>query len=228
MILVLISANSEWRAVRAVYPQVTASVSLYGETFETEIDGHPVTFLQGGVGKIAAAASTEYAIGRFQPQIVVNLGTCGGFAGCVQPGEVILAEETLVYDIIEQMSDPAAAIARYTTRLDLSWLPASLPLPVRRARLLSADRDIVHSQVPELIEHYGGIAADWESGAIAWVCAHHKLPCLILRVVTDLVSPTTGEAYGNIEVFHNRTAEFMPRLIAALPRFLPEGIKKDA
>lgn len=59
--------------------------------------------------------------------MIVNLGTCGGFRGEIERGEILLVERTIVYDIVEQMTDPEAAIAQYTTDLDLSWLGAELP-----------------------------------------------------------------------------------------------------
>jgi len=84
-------------------------------------------FLHGGWGKIAAAASAQYAIDRWHPALLVNLGTCGGFAGRVEVGDVVLVERTVVYDIIERMGDPREAIADYATTLDLSWVGASPP-----------------------------------------------------------------------------------------------------
>ena len=94
---------------------------------------------------------------------------------------------------------------------------AKLPFPVRRVRLVSADRDILSSDIPGLIEQYGAVAADWESGAIAWVAERHNLPCLILRGVTDLVSTSSGEAYGGIEIYRNRSRGIMQILVGALP-----------
>jgi adenosylhomocysteine nucleosidase len=64
------------------------------------------------------------------------------------------------------------------------------------------------------------LSADWESGAIAWVAERNGIPCLILRGVTYLVSPESGEAYGNIELFRERTITVMVRLLEILPLFL--------
>ena len=111
-------------------------------------------FLHGGWGKIAAAASTQYAIDRWRPRLLVNLGTCGGFAGHIQRGAILLVERTLVYDIIEQMGDPQAASTITPPDLDLSFLRQPYPQPVRRALLVSADRDICPSDIPMLIERY--------------------------------------------------------------------------
>ncbi len=219
-ILVLISANAEWRGVKEIFPSADCQPSPYGEWFKYRSPHNPpdpqVLFFHGGWGKIAAAASTEYAIQRWQPGLVVNLGTCGGFAGQVERGQVLLVEETIVYDIIEQMGDPLEALAHYTTRLDLGWLTEPLPNSVTRARLVSADRDILPEDIPYLIERFGARAADWESGAIAWVTARHGLPCLILRGVTDLVGSGGGEAYGKLELFHEQAKKVMRALVTLL------------
>ncbi len=219
-VLAIISANSEWRVVRSVFETCPAQTGPFGEWFEAIINNLQVIFLHGGWGKIAAAASTQYAVQRWQPGLVVNLGTCGGFAGSVERGTILLATETVVYDIIEQMGDPQAAIDHYTTRLDLSRLPQPYPSPVLPARLISADRDILAAEVKELLDRFHAVAADWESGAIAWVCHRNVVPCLILRGVSDLVSEFGGEAYLNQDVFHEGTNLVMGNLLKILPAWL--------
>lgn len=223
--VVLISANAEWRAVRACYPAAKPQESPFGEWFilSLKVAGaeQPVVFLHGGWGKIAAAASTQYAIDRWSPTLLVNLGTCGGFEGAAVRGEIILAERTLVYDIVEQMLDPQAAIAHYATTLDLNWLREPYPQPVQRTLLVSGDRDLIVEEVPRLRAAYGATVGDWESGAIAWVAARNGVRCLILRGVTDLVDPGGDVAYdGNGAIFAQGAATIMQQLLAALPVWL--------
>jgi adenosylhomocysteine nucleosidase len=223
LIIILVSANSEWRAVRAFFPDISVETSPYGEWFRKILSPSPkpVIFFHGGWGKIAAAASTQYAIDCWHPEILINLGTCGGFDGCIERGEIILVERTVVYDIIEQMGDFDTHIAHYSTDLDLSWLKGTPPLPVRRSILVSADRDLVVNDIPWLKEKFNAVAGDWESGAIAWVAKRNAVRCLILRGVTDLVGAGGGEAYaGNIQVFQENAAVIMRRLIEALPEWL--------
>jgi adenosylhomocysteine nucleosidase len=221
-LLVLVSANSEWRAVKEYYPNAALDRTPFGEDFEQCVGaaGRPAVFVQGGWGKISAAASTQYALERWHPRLVVNLGTCGGFSGQIERGEVILVERALVYDIIEQMTDPDEAITYYTTNLDLSWLREPYPQSVRRGLLVSADRDIVAAEIPGLRERFGAAAADWESGAIAWVAGRNGAPCLILRGVTDLVGVEGGEAYGAPEVFHEGARRVMWDLLGRLPEWI--------
>ncbi len=221
-VVVIVSANAEWRVVRAYpgFPGIEVHSGPYGEWFEQTVKGRRVIFAHGGWGKISAAASAQYAIDRWQPSLLVNLGTCGGLAGRIERGDILLVERTLVYDIIEQMGDAQAAIEHYATAIDLSWLIEPYPLPVRRALLVSADRDICLPDIPMLVERYGAIAADWESGAIAWVASRNGTRCLILRGVSDLVGDSGGEAYGAIEVFQEGTRRVMESMLQALPGWL--------
>jgi len=214
--VVIISANAEWRPVKALFPDYEIRISPFGEWFDTEL----VTFFHGGWGKISAAATTQYVIDHFQPDLLVNLGTCGGFEGRIETGTIILVEKTIVYDIIEQMGDADEAIEHYSTEIDLSWLDENRPLSAVRGLLVSGDRDIVVDDIPKLVEKYDAVAADWESGAIAWVANKNHVRCLILRGVTDLVGAGGGEVYGKLELFQQRTADIMQRLVGQLDNWI--------
>jgi len=227
--VIIISANAEWRAVKELYPNLEIQQSPYGEFADLPyptLNVKRLTLFHGGWGKISAAATAQYVIDHFKPDLLINLGTCGGFAGRIETGTVMLVERTLVYDIIEQMGDSAEAIKHYSTDIDLSWLDDGRRTmengqpPVVRGLLVSADRDIVVEDIPMLIEKYDAVAADWESGAIAWVAKKNNTRLLILRGVSDLVGGDGGEAYGKIEIFHERTKTVMRELFRQLPGWL--------
>ncbi len=223
-VIVIISANAEWQAVKEILAPAGIHSTRLGEYFDLpsgkESSAVATRFLHGGWGKVSAAATAQQAIDLWQPELLVNLGTCGGFLGRIERGTIMLVTRTIVYDIFEQMSDPAEAISHYSTDLALDWLPEPLPHSVVRGPLVSADRDILLGDIPGLVEKYGAVAADWESGAIAWVAQKNGLRCLILRGVTDLVGPTGGEAYDNIQIFHENTKSVMKTLVMQLPDWL--------
>ncbi|MCZ7544499.1 MAG: hypothetical protein M5R40_13710 [Anaerolineae bacterium] len=227
--VVVVSANGEWAAVRDHFAGTDTSpvVTPYGACFVAGLNvggqREPVVFLHGGWGKIAAAASAQYAIDRWQPAVLVNLGTCGGFEGEIARGEIVLAARTVVYDIIEQMVPQEVALAHYTTEIDLSWLGEDDPQPVRRTLLVSGDRDLVAEERPAQgdVRRGGG---DWESGAIAWVAARNGVRLLILRGVTDLVGVGGSAAYGNVAYFNRAAREIMARLLEHLPAWLARAL----
>jgi adenosylhomocysteine nucleosidase len=223
-VVVVVSADAEWRAVRSVLPAEPVTSSPYGEFFTHAVDTaagrQQVVVFHGGWGKIAAAGSAQYVIDRWRPELLINLGTCGGFRGAIEKGEILLVERTVVYDIVEQMGDAAEAIAAYTSEIDLGWVGSELPPGVRRGLLVSADRDLLPADIPRLRKAYGAVAGDWESGAIAWVAQRNQIKALILRGVSDLVDSRGGEAYGSPNAFEVGARAVMKRLLQDLPLWL--------
>ena len=218
-IVVLVSAGTEWRALKAVLVPTDIRTSPYSECFDAVLDSQPITFFHAGWGKAASAGAMQYVLDYYAPDVTINLGTCGGFEGEVTLDDVILVERTFIYDIVELMGDFNSVPAYYASDLDLSWLPEPYPFPVRRGTLASADSDLQPEKIPQL-KAQGAIAADWESAALAWVARKNGARLLILRAISDLVSEQGGEAYNNIELFKERTKGIMRRLIAQLPGWI--------
>lgn len=226
--VVLICADGEWRALRALLPHGKIVRGQLGEYMEGALPGHDAILYHAGWGRVSSAAATQFVIDRWRPDLLINLGTCGGFEGRVDRGKILLVERTIIYDIVEQMTDPEDAIRHYSTNLDLTWLPDVLPTAVIRGLLVSGDRDIVAGDIQVLVSKYGAMAADWESGAIAWVAARNHMKLLILRGVSDLVGSSGGEAYGDYELFLARTNKIMDRLIGDLPFWLQAIMQQNA
>lgn len=218
--LVLVSAMQEWHPIIEFYRPAVIGESPYGPFFTHRIQDNNVVFAVGGWGKISSAASAQYMIDRWHPSLVINLGTCGGFDGAVDKGDIILVNETFVYDMVEQMSDQSVAIDFYHTRLDLSFLTLPYPQPVKSACMVSGDRDLVPADIPRLKQQFNAIAGDWESASIAWVAKKNNLHCLILRGVSDVVSPEGSEAYGNLDAFVQGARIVMTSLLDHLPQWL--------
>ena len=218
-IIVLISAITEWLAVKEVLVPDDLQTTPYGECFEATFDNRKVMFFHAGWGKVASAGAMQFVLNHYYPDITINLGTCGGFEGEVGLDDIILVERTFIYDIVELMGDFGSVPDYYASTLELGWLPQPYPYPVRRGVLASADSDLQPEKIPQL-KSQGALAADWESAALAWVASKNGARLLILRAVSDLVSEQGGEAYDNIALFKERTKEIMRRLIEQLPRWI--------
>lgn len=217
---VIISANSEWKALKKVYPNETYQSSPWGEYFFKNIGGQSILFFHEGWGKVSAAGATQYVIDKYNPEILINIGTCGGFEGDIERFDIVLADKTVIYDIIEAMGDYKEAIADYTTLIDLAWLGENYPTKVHKTLLVSADKDLRIDEIEKLRKEYSAVAGDWESGAIAYVAKRNNKKLLILRGVSDLVSSKQGEAYGNIDLFVQRTDSVMSMLLNELPKWI--------
>src|SRR6266545_7324455 len=144
---VLISAVSEWMTVKEIFSPTEVRSSPFGEFFNLTLRSWDLILYHSGWGKIASAAMLQYVIDHDSPDLIVNLGTCGGFEGVVNQGDVILADRTFVYDIVELMGDLDIS-TYYASSLDLRWLVEPYPHPVRRGALASADSDLPPDKIP--------------------------------------------------------------------------------
>ncbi len=217
-VAVIISADAEWTGVKQVYPTIKMEYYAYGECFQIVLNDMPVTYFHTGWGKTASAGALQHILDIYLPDLIINLGTCGGFTGVINQGDLILVERTFMYDIVELMGDLNIS-DYYDSSLDLSWIAEPYPYPARRGTIASADSDLPPRKI-SFLKSQGAIAADWESAALAWVARKNNVPLLILRAVSDIVSEEGGEAYDNIEIFNERAKEIMQRLIAQLPDWL--------
>jgi len=224
--VVLISADGEWQAVLHHTLPSIQHPTPYGNWFSQNIVHFSVIFMHAGWGKVSTAGACQFAIDVFQPQLMINLGTCGGLEGLAELGEILCVSETAFYDIFEGMADYAQAIEFYSSKADLSWLPEELPEHTHRARLVSADQDIQPRAYERLTQEFGAVAADWESAAFAWVAKRNGIPWLILRGVSDLVSPTKAETAGNLSLWQARTDQIMEDLLNQLPWYLVRFVER--
>jgi len=217
-ISVVISANAEWEGIKSILPKITMEHYLYGECFQTILNDMPITFFHTGWGKTASAGALQHILDVYSPDLVVNLGTCGGFKDVVNQGDLILVEKTFMYDIVELM-ETFDISDYYASSLNLSWLAEPDPFPARRGTLASADSDLLPDNIP-LLRSQGVLAADWESAALAWVARKNNARLLILRAVSDIVSEGGGDVYDNVDIFNERAKEIMKQLVEQLPDWL--------
>ena len=223
---VLVSANGEWEAVKTILQPSIIAQSPLGEHFQIEIEGQPCLFFHSGWGKVATAASTQYVIDKYQPELIINIGTCGGFSGSCKAGEVLLVTETLIYDIVERMDDPVAALAHYSTRNEIEWITNALPDGTRKARIVSADQDIDYKAFDLLTKTHRADAADWETGAFAWVATRNEVPWLALRGVSDVVTPHGSETDNGVDLWRSRLDQLMRKILTDLPFYFREFEKR--
>ena len=179
-----------------------------------------MVFFHSGWGKTSSSAATQYIIDRWQTDLVVNLGTCGGLEGFATVDETLLVTNTVMYDIFERMGDSQHAINYYLAELDTAWIGVDLPANTRRAPMASADQDIDFRNFQLLSQDFAVPAADWESAAIAWVLKANGVRGLILRGVSDIITPSASETDNNHTLWRSRVESIMQKLLQDLPFYL--------
>jgi len=213
-IVTLICAKAEWNAVKKIMKTSSLINSPFGECFSVrkkETD-QEIIFFYTGCGKTNASAATQYVIDNYEPEFLMNLGTCGGFQGETKIEDLFTVTETAIYDIFEQPDNSHETEENYRTKLDISWVNTKLFPIYFPTIMVSADKDLVSKDIPVLKKKYNAIAADWESASIAYVASKNKIKCLIQRGVSDVIDDNTN-SYDKEEIIKENTEKIMKRLI---------------
>lgn len=151
-------------------------------------------------GTVPAALTTYLALEKYRPQLVLNVGTAGGFrqeGGCI--GDVYLAHATAHHD----RRIPLPGFDKYGVGhhelMDASVLRTKLGLKpgvVTTGNSLDAvDVDL------QLMKKNGAHVKDMECAAIAWSAHLFRTPLIVIKAVTDLVDggrPTQEEFLENL------------------------------
>jgi adenosylhomocysteine nucleosidase len=223
LVLVLVCAKDEWKVLRSrqFYGPGPAQQAPF-QFFEAKVkvgggESVGVIFLHSGCGKVAASAAVQYGLDKWRPKLVINLGTCGGFEGLAEEHEILIVKRAGIYDMFEI---DGKEIQRKPCVLALA--PSSLlrkpwPSGARLACVATGDQDLDSRTIPVLrLPPFNAIAADWESAAIAWVCARNNTCCLILRGVSD----TVRNRPSSNPVIKAGTKVVMTKLLEDLPMWL--------
>ena len=168
--VVIVSANAEWRALEQIVHPTARGTTPWGETLED----NGVLYIHGGWGKVAAAASAQYAIDRWHPRVLVNLGTAGALrdeaaqgTGLHEVGEVLNHE--ISADAIRALGfDPHERLRVGDAETVLASGDVFVTDPAVRARL---------AREAHLV--------DMEGYAYAWVAREFGLPIRMVKHVSD-------------------------------------------
>lgn len=210
-----INSTLEWVSMMVLCQPKSSENSPYGPYFFHQFDcwKEPAVVYYSGFSKTKAAGAAQYMISRFNLEQIVVAGTSGGVAKHLEPLDVVVANETVIYDCIDRLElETALFPEHFKTAVDLSWLKTeNLPEKSYIGRVATADQDIDYS-VRALLEPEEVLVADWESGAIAMICQLNQIPVTIFRGVSDL--PTDGLSQEEqAEQYKTNTPKLMKRIV---------------
>lgn len=149
-----------------------------------------------GIGKVAAAVTTQSLIMKYSPKAIINTGV----GGALSP-ELSICSMTCASDVVEHdmdtsaIGDPIGMIsginivhiptdAELTARL--SDTVRSLDIPLFSGCIASGDQFIADkSKKAWIADTFGAVMCDMESGAIGHTAYLAKVPVGILRAVSD-------------------------------------------
>ncbi len=179
---------------------------------QTEHAGHKLTFALPGldaqtkadrVGPINAALLCFEGITHFHPDLVLNIGTCGGFkarGGAI--GDVYISEAPVFYHDrrVPLEGFDAGGFGYYKP----SRLSTKEPLPFKSGKITTGSSLHASQQDMEIILEHQADCKEMELAAIGYVASRLKTPWVGLKSITDILDrdapATETEFLANLEV----------------------------
>lgn len=165
------------------------------------LSGVQVVVAQCSPGKVNAALCAQAMIDHYSPRLVLNLGVAGGIGENVHIGDVVIATACVEYDFDTSALDqwPAGQLTLPGYEEPMRFLPCGQTLAhilsraaeglYGRAHLgivATGDKFVADPRFGEYLQkEFGALACEMEGGAIAHACLVNKIPCAVLRTISD-------------------------------------------
>ena len=197
-IAVIGAMEQEVELLRGALQNVTTETIANSEYTVGTYEGKEVVLLKSGIGKVNAAMSTTILLEKYQPDVVINTGSAGGFDPELSVGSIVISDEVRHHDVdvtafgyeIGQMAGmPAAyksdeklmAIAKEAVE-EVGEHQAAVGL-ICSGDVFMADPvrvEAVREQFPTMK------ACEMEAAGVAQVCYQFGTPFVVIRALSDI------------------------------------------
>lgn len=176
---------------------VESTRDISGMTFyEGTLDGAHVVLVRSGIGKVFAAMAATVMAVVYKVDALINTGVGGGIADGLSIGDVVLATALVQHDMdTTPLGDPPGLISGINVvyflcdeALTQKLLSAmeNCGYPYRRGRIASGDQFICGKDQKDRIANvFGASVCEMEGAAIAQVAYVNRIPCAVLRAISD-------------------------------------------
>ncbi len=188
--------------------------------------GQELILLKSGIGKVNAAMTTTILMQEFKPDLVLNIGSAGGFDEELEVGAVVISDEVLHHDVdatvfgyelgqVPQM--PAAYIANKEL-VELAVQAVDDIGEHQHAVGLIATGDSFMSD-PERValvkQQFPAMkAAEMEAAAVAQVCFQYDTAFVVIRALSDIAGKESSVSFEEfLPVAAKHSTEIVLRVI---------------
>ncbi len=163
-----------------------------------QINGVDAVLLQSGIGKVAASIGTTLLLEIYQPDVVINTGSAGGFDSSLNLGDVVISTEVrhhdadvtaFGYEMGQMAGQPAGFLAdEQLMTIAEQALEQMDNKHAVRGLICTGDAFVCTEERQALIrKHFPSvIAVEMEASAIAQTCHQFQVPFVVVRAISDV------------------------------------------
>lgn len=170
-------------------------------------EGKEVVLLKSGIGKVNAAMSTTILLEKFNPKVVINTGSAGGFDAALKVGDIVISDEVRHHDVdvtafgyeIGQMAGMPAAYKSDEKLMEVAKQAVKEVGQHNYSVGLICSGDVFMSN-PERVEAVRKDfptmkAVEMEAAAVAQVCHQFHTPFVVIRALSDIAGQESSMSF---------------------------------
>ena len=158
--------------------------------------GTAVVIARAGVGKVNAAVCAQTMALIYEPELIINSGVSGALSPDLRVGDVVIGTDVVQHDVdTTAMGDEpgfVSTVDRLSFPLDnfastaIAAAAEELGIRAVRGRIASGDQFVASTErKEEIVRLFSAVTCEMEAGAIAHVCFLNRVPCAVIRCISD-------------------------------------------
>lgn len=224
---IVIAEESELKPIlnKLGAPQLNAdfdgfSVLLY-HVCRNKLCQQTLYIVQSGVGEINAAAATQMLISRYNVEVVINIGTCGGLTADMPALSWGLVDRVVhygfdTYAITQRPRGVYPGLPDEYIRADTEYLTYSIftrRLVWKHLTCASGDKFLAEPQdKAEMVDMYGAEVCDMEAAGVLMTANRAEIPAIIVKVVSD----SSGGGAKEYDQMNGKASELCAELLSEI------------
>lgn len=158
--------------------------------------GTDVVIARAGVGKVNAAVCAQTMALIYDPELIINSGVSGALSPELRVGDVVIGTDVVQHDVdttaLEDEPGFVSTVDRLSFPLDnfastaIAAAAEELGIRAVRGRIASGDQFVASTErKEEIVRLFSAVTCEMEAGAIAHVCFLNRIPCAVIRSISD-------------------------------------------
>ena len=206
-IAVIGAMDQEVALLRDALKNTTTETIANSEYTTGTYEGKEVVLLKSGIGKVNAAMSTTILLEKYQPDVVINTGSAGGFDTSLNVGDIVISDEVRHHDVdvtvfgyeIGQMAGMPPAYHSDEKLIEVAKQAVTEVGEHPFALGLICSGDVFMSN-PERVEAVRKDfptmkACEMEAAGVAQVCHQFGTPFVVIRALSDIAGQESNISF---------------------------------
>ena len=187
-------------------PQTTTIAGM--DFISGTLAGTDVVVVEGRIGKVSSAASTQILIDRFGIEALIFTGVAGSLNPNIEIGDLVISTDLVHHDVDITAFGHAPGVlpdfhvlaiqadANLRARAVRAAERACPEVAIHEGRIATGDQFIGdEKRKQKIVDTFGALCSEMEGAAVAQVAWLNDIPFVVIRAISDKADDSASVAY---------------------------------